>query len=59
MLHESEEVRKLFLGILIKMVLSGNQSDSLENFHSEGLSSDGTNSIDGILFLLNVVGPNK
>jgi hypothetical protein len=58
-LHESEEVRKLSLSILIEMVLPGNQSDSLEDFHSESLSSNGSNSIDCILFLLDIVSPNK
>jgi len=41
------------------MVLSGDQPDPLEDFHPEGLSGDGTDDVDGISLLPDVVSPNQ
>lgn len=58
-LHQPEEVGELPSSILIQVVLSGYKSDSLEDFHPEGFTGDGTDGVDGVLLLLDIISPNK
>jgi hypothetical protein len=58
-LHESEEPIHLPIGILIKEVLASNQSNSLENFHSKGLSGDGADHVHCVPLLPKEIAPNE
>lgn len=58
-LDKSIEVVHLSASIFIKVVFSSNESDSLENFHSECLTSNGTDDIYSIFLLSYVVSPDE
>lgn len=58
-LQQGEILGHLAPSILVKVVLPSDESNSLEDLHSEGLPSDGTNNVTSILFLLDVVGPDN
>lgn len=52
-----EEVGEAADGVLVEVVFTGGQSDSLEDFDAQGAAGDGADHVDGVAFAADVLAP--